>query len=127
MRVSYHGRHEQPYEPFQFYPDLVAMARDVDWLVVLAPGSASTRGIVSREVLRALGPEGALVNVARGSLVDEPAMVELLPAAGSAAPRSTSSPTSRACPERFSRCRTSCSRRTRARRPKRPAAPWAIW
>ena len=54
------------------------MARDVDWLVVIAPGSAATRGIVSRAVLEALGPEGALVNVARGSLVDEPAMVELL-------------------------------------------------
>ena len=56
----------------------MAMARDVDWLVVVAPGSASTRGIVSREVLEALGPTGALVNVSRGSLVDEAAMVELL-------------------------------------------------
>lgn len=78
MRVSYHGRHEQAYQPFVYYPDLVAMARDVDWLVVVAPGSAATRGIVSRAVLEALGPEGALVNVARGSLVDETALVELL-------------------------------------------------
>jgi lactate dehydrogenase-like 2-hydroxyacid dehydrogenase len=78
MRVSYHGRHAQPYQPYAFYPDLAAMARDVDWLVVIAPGSAATRGIVSRAVLEALGPQGALVNVARGSLVDEPAMVELL-------------------------------------------------
>lgn len=78
MRVSYHGRHEQPYEPYVHYPDLVAMARDVDWLVAIAPGSAETRGIVSREVLEALGPQGAFVNVGRGSLVDEPAMVELL-------------------------------------------------
>lgn len=78
MRVSYHGRHEQPYEPYVHYPDLVAMARDVDWLVAIAPGNAATRGIVSREVLRALGPQGAFVNVGRGSLVDEPAMVELL-------------------------------------------------
>jgi lactate dehydrogenase-like 2-hydroxyacid dehydrogenase len=78
MRVSYHGRHAQPAEPYVFYPDLGAMARDVDWLVVIAPGSAETRGIVSREVLEALGPDGALVNVARGTLIDEPAMVELL-------------------------------------------------
>lgn len=78
MRVSYHGRREQPFEPYRYYPDLVAMARDVDWLVVIAPGSAATRGIVSREVMEALGPEGALVNVARGALVDEPAMIELL-------------------------------------------------
>ena len=78
MRVSYHGRREQPFEPYQYYPDLEAMARDVDWLVVIAPGSAETRGMVSRRVLEALGPEGALVNVARGSLIDEAAMVALL-------------------------------------------------
>ena len=78
MRVSYHGRHAQPHEPYVYYGDLEAMARDVDWLVVIAPGSAATRGIVSRKVLEALGPEGALVNVARGSLIDEAAMVELL-------------------------------------------------
>jgi lactate dehydrogenase-like 2-hydroxyacid dehydrogenase len=78
MRVSYHGRHEQAYQPYVFYPDLKALARDVDWLVVIAPGSESTRGIVSREVMEALGPKGALVNVARGTLVDEAAMVEML-------------------------------------------------
>ena len=78
MRVSYHGRNEQPFEPYVYYSDLEAMARDVDWLVVIAPGSAATRGIVSRRVMEALGPSGALVNVARGSLVDEAAMVELL-------------------------------------------------
>jgi lactate dehydrogenase-like 2-hydroxyacid dehydrogenase len=80
MRISYHGRTEQDYVPFTFYPDLVAMARDVDWLVVIAPGSPETRHIVSREVMEALGPEGNLVNVARGSLVDEVAMVALLEA-----------------------------------------------
>jgi lactate dehydrogenase-like 2-hydroxyacid dehydrogenase len=78
MKVSYHVRREQPFEPYDYHPDLVAMARDVDWLVVVAPGTAETRGIVSRAVMEALGPEGALVNVARGSLVDEAAMVEML-------------------------------------------------
>jgi len=78
MRVAYHGRHEQPYEPYEYYADLSQMARDVDWLVVIAPGGPETQGIVSRAVMEALGPEGSLVNVARGSLVDEPAMVELL-------------------------------------------------
>jgi lactate dehydrogenase-like 2-hydroxyacid dehydrogenase len=80
MRVSYHGRSEQPFQPYGYYPDLVARAHDVDWLVVVAPGTAATRRIVSREVMTALGPEGALVNVARGSLVDEAALVELLAA-----------------------------------------------
>ena len=78
MRVSYHGRREQPFQPYPYYADLVAMARDVDWLVVIAPGTAETSGIVSREVMEALGPTGSLVNVARGGLIDEPAMVELL-------------------------------------------------
>jgi lactate dehydrogenase-like 2-hydroxyacid dehydrogenase len=78
MRVAYHGRSQQPHEPYEYYGDLVAMARDVDWLVVIAPGTPETKGIVSRQVMEALGPQGCLVNVSRGSLVDEAAMVELL-------------------------------------------------
>jgi lactate dehydrogenase-like 2-hydroxyacid dehydrogenase len=82
MQVVYHGRGKQPYEPYPFYADLEEMARAVEWLVVIAPGSAETRGIVSRKVMQALGPKGHLVNVARGSLVDEAAMVELLQSGG---------------------------------------------
>ncbi len=78
MEIVYHGRRKQPDEPYPFYADLEAMARDADWLVVVAPGSESTRGIVSRRVMEALGPEGCLVNVARGSLVDEPALIDML-------------------------------------------------
>ncbi len=78
MRVAYHGRGEQPYVPYEYYADLVAMARDVGWLVVIAPDTPETQGIVSRRVLEALGPEGCLVSMARGSLVDEPALVEML-------------------------------------------------
>jgi lactate dehydrogenase-like 2-hydroxyacid dehydrogenase len=78
MRVIYHGRHRQADEPYLYYPNLTDMARDSDWLVVIAPGGRSTEGIVSREVLEALGPEGYLVNMARGTLVDEAALVELL-------------------------------------------------
>jgi lactate dehydrogenase-like 2-hydroxyacid dehydrogenase len=78
MRVVYYGRRKQPREPFIFYDDLTDMARDADWLVVIAPGGKGTEKIVSRQVLEALGPEGRLVNVARGSLIDEAAMVEML-------------------------------------------------
>ncbi|MCI4663840.1 MAG: 2-hydroxyacid dehydrogenase [Neomegalonema sp.] len=80
MHVVYHGRSEQAYQPYSYYADLETMAREVHWLVVIAPGSASTTGIISRAVMEALGPTGNLVNIARGSLVDEPAMVELLQA-----------------------------------------------
>ena len=78
MRVVYTGRKRQPSEPHIFYDKLTEMARDCDWLVIIAPGGKSTDGIVSREVLEALGPTGMLVNVARGTLVDEPALLELL-------------------------------------------------
>jgi len=82
MRVVYYGRNRQPREPFLYYDNLVAMARDVDWLVIIAPGGKATERSVSREVLEALGPEGRLVNMARGTLVDEPAMVEMLKSGG---------------------------------------------
>jgi lactate dehydrogenase-like 2-hydroxyacid dehydrogenase len=82
MRVVYHGRHKQPDEPYVYYGKLVDMARDADWLVLIAPGGKSTDGIVSREVLEALGPQGYLVNMGRGTLVDEPALVELLQSGG---------------------------------------------
>ncbi|MBJ6989236.1 MULTISPECIES: 2-hydroxyacid dehydrogenase [unclassified Devosia] len=78
MRVVYYGRSKQDNVPYTFYDKLGDMARDSDWLVVIAPGGKSTEGIVSRAVLEALGPQGYVVNVARGTLVDEPALVELL-------------------------------------------------
>ncbi len=80
MRVVYHGRRKQADEPYVYYDKLVDMARDVDWLVVIAPGGKSTEKIVSRQVLEALGPDGFLVNMARGTLVDEAALVEMLKA-----------------------------------------------
>ena len=82
MNVSYHGRREQPDQPYRFYANLVDMAAAVDWLVVIAPSNLATVGMVSREVLEALGPKGRLVNVARGNLVDEVALVDLLTTGG---------------------------------------------
>jgi len=78
MEIAYHGRQEQPGQPYRYFADLTDMARHVDWLVIIAPGTPETAGIVSRDVLEGLGPDGHLVNIARGSLVDEPAMVDLL-------------------------------------------------
>ena len=78
MRVVYHGRTEQPYLPYVYYGDLEAMAADCDWLVCIAPGGPGTAGIISRKVLEALGPKGALVSIGRGSSVDQDAMVEML-------------------------------------------------
>ncbi|MEM9765049.1 MAG: 2-hydroxyacid dehydrogenase [Pseudomonadota bacterium] len=78
MEVVYHGRSRQADQPYPYFASLEEMARDVEWLVVIAPGTPETKGIVSRQVLEALGPEGHLVNVARGGLVDQEALVEML-------------------------------------------------
>jgi lactate dehydrogenase-like 2-hydroxyacid dehydrogenase len=78
MDISYFGRKKQDDVTYRYYPDLVQMARDVDFLVVICPGGAETKGIVNKQVIEALGPKGILVNVARGSVVDEPALVKAL-------------------------------------------------
>ena len=78
MAICYHQRQRNSNVPYRYYDDLVAMARDSDFLVVIVPGGAATRHLVDRPVLDALGPEGVLINVARGSVVDETALVEAL-------------------------------------------------
>ena len=78
MDISYHGRHKQADVPYRHYPDLAQMAKDVDFLVVICPGGAATKNLVNAQVLEALGPQGILVNVARGSVVDEPALIKAL-------------------------------------------------
>ncbi len=78
MRIVYHGRHEQAGVAHRYYASLTGMARDCDVLMVICPGGAATRHLVNAEVLKALGPEGTLINVARGSVVDEQALVKAL-------------------------------------------------
>ncbi|MGJ5208461.1 2-hydroxyacid dehydrogenase [Bradyrhizobium sp. HKCCYLR20261] len=76
--VVYHSRKPAAGVANKHYPDLLAMAKDVDTLVVIVPGGASTNKIVNAEVLKALGPRGVVVNVARGSVIDEQALVDAL-------------------------------------------------
>lgn len=78
LKVIYHGRHRQADVAWPYYADLVEMARACDILVLIAPGGAETKHIVDARVLDALGPNGILVNVARGSLVDEDALIAAL-------------------------------------------------
>lgn len=78
--VVYHGRSEQKDVPYRYYPSLLDMARDVNVLMIVAPGGASTTKIVNKEVLEALGSDGVVINVGRGSVVDEAALVEALKA-----------------------------------------------
>ena len=78
LHVSYHGPRVKPGLVYPYYSKLEELAKDSDFLVVSCPGGEATRKIVSRKVMESLGSEGILVNIARGSVIDEAAMVELL-------------------------------------------------
>jgi lactate dehydrogenase-like 2-hydroxyacid dehydrogenase len=77
MKVSYTGRKRQDV-PYEYVPDLKTLAAAADFLVVACPGGEGTRNMVDAGVLAALGKKGTLINIARGSIVDEPALVAAL-------------------------------------------------
>jgi lactate dehydrogenase-like 2-hydroxyacid dehydrogenase len=76
--IAYHNRHELPNSGYQYAPSPVDLAKSVEVLVVATAGDKDAPPLVSRDVLEALGPDGYLINIARGSVVDEEALVELL-------------------------------------------------
>ena len=78
--ISYHNRHELPDSPYEYVASPVELARDVEILIVAAAGGGGTQKLVDGAVIDALGPTGFLVNIARGSVVDEVALVEALTA-----------------------------------------------
>ncbi|MBB1598839.1 2-hydroxyacid dehydrogenase [Variovorax sp. UMC13] len=80
MDVAYTARSPRANLPYTYHPDAAALAAAVDFLVVITPGGAATRGLIDAKVLQALGPQGYLVNVARGSVVDQPALIAALQA-----------------------------------------------
>jgi len=76
--VVYHSRRPRSELAYRHYPDLTEMARAADVLLVITPGGPATRHLINANVLEALGPNGILINVARGSVVDEPALIAAL-------------------------------------------------
>jgi lactate dehydrogenase-like 2-hydroxyacid dehydrogenase len=76
--LSYFGRKKQADVSYPFYEDLVAMARDVDTLIAILPGGPATQGLINKAVLEALGPRGIVINVARGSVVNETDLIAAL-------------------------------------------------
>ena len=76
--VVYHSRRPAAGVPYRHYPKLMDMARDVDVLMVITPGGAETKNLIDAQVLEALGPDGILINMSRGSVVDEPALIKAL-------------------------------------------------
>lgn len=78
MAIAYHGPRRKSDVPYAHFADLIGLAGDSDILCLTLPGGAGTKHLVNAEVLAALGPQGTLVNVARGSVVDEAALVAAL-------------------------------------------------
>jgi len=78
MDIAYNGPSRKNDVPYRYYPNLIEMARDVDFLAVTCVGGPKTEGIVNAEVLKALGPEGIVVNISRGSCIVQPALIAAL-------------------------------------------------
>ena len=78
MSVAYTARSPRPELPYTFHANADALAEAVDYLVVITPGGAATRHLIDAKVLQALGAKGILINVARGSVVDEAALIDAL-------------------------------------------------
>jgi hydroxypyruvate reductase len=78
MSIAYTARSAKPGLAFRYYANATALAAESDFLVVITPGGAGTRKLIDAGVLAALGPKGILVNVARGSVVDEAALIDAL-------------------------------------------------
>jgi lactate dehydrogenase-like 2-hydroxyacid dehydrogenase len=77
VEVGYFGRSKKPVD-YKFFADLIALATWSDILVLSCPGGAATNGIINEAVLEALGKEGVIINIARGSVIDEPALIRAL-------------------------------------------------
>jgi lactate dehydrogenase-like 2-hydroxyacid dehydrogenase len=76
--IAYHSRRPVTDVSWQHYPSLVELAKNSDFLIVIIPATPQTAKIVNKDVMEALGPDGILVNVARGAVVDEDALVAAL-------------------------------------------------
>ena len=76
--VVYHSRKPAAGVSYKHYPDLIEMAKAVDTLIVILPGGPSTAKMINADVMKALGPRGVIINVARGTVVDEQALIAAL-------------------------------------------------
>jgi hydroxypyruvate reductase len=123
MEVRYHNRKPVADVDYGYVDSLKALAEWADFLVIASAGGPETRHLVSREILAALGPKGFLVNISRGSVVDEAALVEALEKktiAGAGLDVFEDEPN---VPERCSNSTTPCCCRTWPAPPTRRAAP----
>ena len=78
LKIAYQGPRRKADIAWPWFADPAALAKEADFLMVACPGGEATRNLVNRAVIDALGPKGFIVNIARGSVVDEPALIEAL-------------------------------------------------
>lgn len=78
LKIVYQGPNKKNDVPWAYFKDPVELAKEADIVVVACPGGEATRGLVTRAVIEALGPKGTIVNISRGTVIDEPAMLEAL-------------------------------------------------
>jgi len=78
MTIAYTGRRAKTNAPFRYYPTATELATNSDYLVVAVPGGDDTKNMINAQVLKALGPRGIVVNIARGSVVDQTALIQAL-------------------------------------------------
>jgi hydroxypyruvate reductase len=78
LKIIYQGPNRKSDVPWPYFADPVALAKEADFVIAACPGGEATRGLVSRAVIDAIGPQGIFVNIARGSVADEPALIEAL-------------------------------------------------
>jgi lactate dehydrogenase-like 2-hydroxyacid dehydrogenase len=78
VKLAYQGPNRKADLSWPYFADPVALAKASDVIIAACPGGEATRGLVSRAVIEAIGPKGTLVNISRGSVVDEPALIEAL-------------------------------------------------
>ena len=78
MSIAYTGRRAKTNAPFRYYPTASELAANSDYLVVAVPGGDDTKNMINSQVLKALGPKGIVVNIARGSVIDQTALLQAL-------------------------------------------------
>ena len=78
LKIAYHGRNRQDDVSYPYFASLVEMAEAVDILMIVVPGGAATHHLVNADVLKALGPQGIVINIGRGTAIDEPALIAAL-------------------------------------------------
>lgn len=78
MQISYNSRTEKKTLPYTWYADLLSLARENDFLVIAASGGAHTKNLINADVIAAMQPHAWLINIARGSMIDETALIDAL-------------------------------------------------